>query len=77
MPWLDELAALSADGLPSERFYRAQALLFAVLDVIVPRLSVTEHRVTATLRCLSGVEAASSVRGLAEGGPSRGGHVAW
>lgn len=51
MPWLDELAALSADGLPPERFYRAQSLLFAVLDVIVPRMSVTGHRVTATQRC--------------------------
>lgn len=27
MPWLDELAVLSADGLPPDRFYRAQALL--------------------------------------------------
>ena len=50
MPWLDELAALSIDGLPPERFYRAQALLFSVLDVIVPHLSVTEVRVTATQR---------------------------
>lgn len=51
MPWLDELAALSAGGLPPERFYRAQALLFAVLDVIVPRISVTGHRITTTQRC--------------------------
>lgn len=51
MPWLDELAALSADGLPPERFYRAQSLLFAILDVIVPRISVTGHRVTTTQRC--------------------------
>lgn len=36
MPWLDELASLSLDGLRSERFLRAQALLFSVLDVIVP-----------------------------------------
>lgn len=35
-PWLDELVALSvADALPA-RFYRMQALLFAVLDVIIP-----------------------------------------
>ena len=33
-PWLDELAALSVDGLTPERFYRAQACLFAVLDVV-------------------------------------------
>lgn len=50
MPWLDELAALSIDGPAPERFYRAQALLFSVLDVIVPYLSVTEVRVTATQR---------------------------
>ena len=50
MPWLDELAALSIDGVVPERFYRAQALLFSVLDVIVPYLSVTEVRVTATQR---------------------------
>lgn len=50
MPWLDELAALSMDGPAPERFYRAQALLFSVLDVIVPYLLVTEVRVTATQR---------------------------
>ncbi|MFV4912410.1 AraC family transcriptional regulator [Microbacterium lacticum] len=50
MPWLDELAALSVGGMAPERFYRAQALLFSVLDVIVPYLSVTEARVTATQR---------------------------
>ncbi|WP_255218022.1 helix-turn-helix domain-containing protein [Micrococcus lylae] len=51
MPWLDELAVLSADGLPPDRFYRAQALLFAVLDVIMPRIAVTAHRLTASQRC--------------------------
>lgn len=50
MPWLDELVALSVDGLPPERFYRAQSLLFAILDVIVPRLAVTERRVSSTQR---------------------------
>lgn len=50
MPWLDELAALSVEGLAPERFYRAQSLLFAVLDVIVPHLSVTERRTTRTQR---------------------------
>lgn len=50
MPWLDELVMLSADGLAPERFYRAQALLFAVLDVIVPFLAVTGERTTATQR---------------------------
>lgn len=50
MPWLDELAALSLDGVPPARFYRAQALLFAVLDVVVPLLALTEVRATPTQR---------------------------
>lgn len=50
MPWLDELAALSVDGVPGDRFYRAQALVFAVLDVIVPHLAVTGHRLSPTQR---------------------------
>ena len=50
MPWLDELAALSVDGLRAERFYRAQALVSAVLDVVVPHLAVTDQRVTSTQR---------------------------
>lgn len=50
MPWLDELAALSFDGLRSNRFYRAQSLLSAILDVVVPYLSVTEQRMTETQR---------------------------
>lgn len=50
MPWLDELVALSVDGLAPDRFYRAQSLLFAVLDVIVPFLNVTGERTTATQR---------------------------
>lgn len=36
MPWLDELASLSLDGPPPDQFLRAQALLFSVLDVVVP-----------------------------------------
>lgn len=50
MPWLDELAALSIDGLQAEHFYRAQALVSAVLDVIVPHLAVTDQRITSTQR---------------------------
>lgn len=42
MPWLDELVALSIDGPPPERFYRAQSLLFAVFDVLAPHLAVTD-----------------------------------
>lgn len=41
MPWLDELAALSADGLLTERFYRAESLVLAILDLTVPNLKVT------------------------------------
>ncbi|WP_230297810.1 AraC family transcriptional regulator [Actinomyces provencensis] len=50
MPWLDEFAALSIDGLDPARFYRAQSLLFAVLDVVVPYMTVTGERVTSTQR---------------------------
>lgn len=50
MPWLDELVLLCADGLPPDRFYRAQSLVFASLDVIVPRMTVTGHPVTSTRR---------------------------
>lgn len=49
-PWLDELAALSVDGFPPERFYRAQSLLFAILDIIVPLLEVARHRSGAAQR---------------------------
>lgn len=41
LPWLDELTAISLEGISPERFYRAQSLLFAVLDVIIPYLAVT------------------------------------
>lgn len=50
MPWLDELAALSVDGIRSEHFYRAQAMASAILDVVVPRLAVTSQRITSTQR---------------------------
>ncbi|MBX3195136.1 MAG: helix-turn-helix transcriptional regulator [Microbacteriaceae bacterium] len=50
MPWLDELAALSLDGFPPQQFYRAQSLLFAVLDVIFPCLTGTGPRSPATKR---------------------------
>lgn len=50
MPRLDELAMLSAEGLAPERFYRAQALLFGVLDVVVPFLTVTGDRTTMNQR---------------------------
>lgn len=50
MPWLDELVALSLDGPAPERFYRLQALLFAVLDVITPYVATTPVRQSATQR---------------------------
>lgn len=36
-PWLDELTALSTNGLLPERFYRLQALLFCIFDIVVQR----------------------------------------
>ena len=50
MPWLDELAALSANGLTPEHFYRAQACLFAVLDIVVPMLATSDDRTSPTQR---------------------------
>ncbi len=50
MPWLDELAALSLDGLQAEHFYRAQSLLSAIFDVVIPHIAVSGHRVTPTQR---------------------------
>lgn len=44
MPWLDELASLSLDGPQPDRFLRAQALLFSVLDVVVPFMATTAGR---------------------------------
>lgn len=52
-PRLDELVALSLDGLTPKCFFRAEALLFSVLDVIVPHMKITVQRVTATQRCTS------------------------
>ena len=50
MPWLDEMVALSIDGPAPESFYRLQALLFAVLDVIIPYVKTTPVRRTQTQR---------------------------
>lgn len=49
-PWLDELGRLSLDGPAPEHFYRMQALLFAVLDVIAPFLQTTTLRRSPTQR---------------------------
>jgi len=50
MPWLDELVALSLDGGASERFFRMQSLLFAVLDVIAPYMETTTSRHSSAQR---------------------------
>ncbi len=50
MPWLDELGELSLDGPAPERFYRVQALLFAVLDVVSPFVKTTAERQSSTQR---------------------------
>lgn len=50
MPWLDEMVALSIDGPSPESFYRLQALLFAVLDVITPFVKTTPVRRTQSQR---------------------------
>ena len=47
MPWLD---ALSIDGPAIQRFYRMQALLFAVLDVLIPFIKTTHARMSASQR---------------------------
>lgn len=49
-PWLDELVALSINGPAPERFYRIQALLFAILDVVVPFVQTTPARRSPTQR---------------------------
>ncbi|WP_229659399.1 helix-turn-helix domain-containing protein [Nesterenkonia alkaliphila] len=50
LPWLDELVGLSLDGPSPEKFYRMQALLFAVLDVITPYVKTTAVRRSPTQR---------------------------
>ncbi|WP_416365289.1 helix-turn-helix domain-containing protein [Rathayibacter sp. VKM Ac-2879] len=50
MPWLDELVALSIGGASSDRFFRMQALLFAVLDVTIPYVKSTSVRRTSSQR---------------------------
>ncbi|MFR9806143.1 helix-turn-helix transcriptional regulator [Pseudonocardia sp. RS010] len=50
MPWLDELVALSVAGPDPEHFYRMQALLFAVLDVLVPFVNITSAPASASQR---------------------------
>lgn len=44
MPWLDELVALSVDGVYRERFHRMQALWHAVIDQVAPFIRITPYR---------------------------------
>lgn len=53
VPWLDELVALSLDRPSPAKFYRLQALLFAVLDVIMPFVRTTPVRHSPTQRTVT------------------------
>ncbi|MBE4696186.1 helix-turn-helix transcriptional regulator [Brevibacterium casei] len=44
MPWLDELVALSVDGVYRERFHRMQALWFSVMDQVAPFIRISPYR---------------------------------
>ena len=50
MPWLNELVALTIDGPAIQRLYRMQALLLAVLDVLIPFIKTTPARMSASQR---------------------------
>ncbi|WP_282856885.1 helix-turn-helix domain-containing protein [Pseudoclavibacter helvolus] len=61
-PWLDELVALSIGAASSDRFFRMQALLFAVLDVTIPYIKTTPVRRTPTQRKTSRLPGPPSLR---------------
>ncbi|MCJ1703471.1 helix-turn-helix domain-containing protein [Rathayibacter sp. VKM Ac-2926] len=65
MPWLDELVALSIGGSSSDRFFRMQALLFAVLDVTIPYVTATSVRRTPSQRKTSRLPGPPSLRQFA------------
>ncbi|WP_166998388.1 helix-turn-helix transcriptional regulator [Paramicrobacterium fandaimingii] len=50
MPWVDELVALTTDGLARHRFHRAQALWFSIIDQISPFISISPHRIASGQR---------------------------
>lgn len=50
MPWLDELVALSVDGVYRERFHRMQALWHAVIDRVAPFIRVSPYRTSPSQR---------------------------
>src|SRR5690625_7531675 len=44
MPSVDELVALTADGIARHRFHRAQALWFSIIDQVSPFIEVSPYR---------------------------------
>lgn len=50
MPLLDELVALSVEGVHPDRFYRAQSLVSALFDVLLPFIVVAEERTAGARR---------------------------
>lgn len=79
-PWLDELTTLSANAPQPDRFYRLQALLFSIFDVVVPTLDATgkerkrtsvlprlpRHRTFAPIQCEVRIAAEMLREALAE-----------
>lgn len=60
MPWLDELVALSLNRDSEGHFYRIQALLFAVLDIVVPHIKTSSTKYSSTHRAPSGTPPGSA-----------------
>ncbi|WP_235934096.1 helix-turn-helix transcriptional regulator [Paramicrobacterium chengjingii] len=50
MPWLDELVALTVEGVNRERFHRMQALWFSIMDQISPLIRITPVRESPSQR---------------------------
>ena len=50
MPWVDELVALTTDGIARHRFHRAQALWFSIIDQVSPFIRVSPRRIALNQR---------------------------
>ncbi|OFK07108.1 AraC family transcriptional regulator [Kocuria rhizophila] len=50
LPWVDELVALTTDGIARDRFHRAQALWFSIIDQVSPFIEVSPHRIAPNPR---------------------------
>jgi len=50
LPWVDELVALTTDGIARQRFHRAQALWFSIIDQVSPFIRVSSRRIAAGQR---------------------------